>query len=60
MLLSFYIVTLSQIAYNDIKWEENEAYWSKKIKSLLKQIGLGDLYERISMISMKAHYVKFI
>ena len=26
---------LSQIAYNDIKWEENKASWSKKIKSLL-------------------------
>ena len=22
---------LSQIAYNDIKWEENKAFWSKKI-----------------------------
>ena len=41
---------LSQIAYNDIKWEENKAFWSKKIKSLLEQIGLGDLW-------MKAHYV---
>ena len=40
---------LSQIAYNDIKWEENKAFWSKKIKSLLEQIGLGDLW-------MKAHY----
>ena len=28
---------LSQIAYNDIKWEENNAFWSKKkIKSLLE------------------------
>ena len=37
---------LSQIAYNDIKWEENKASWSKKIKSLLEQIhvGLGDLW----------------
>ena len=40
---------LSQIAYNDIKWEEYKAFWSKKIKSLLEQIGLGDLW-------MKAHY----
>ena len=40
---------LSQIAYNDIKWEENKAFWSKTIKSLLEQIGLGDLW-------MKAHY----
>ena len=30
---------LSQIAYNDIKWNENKAFWSKKIKSLLEQIG---------------------
>ena len=41
---------LSQIAYNDIKWEENKASGPKKIKSLLEQIGLGDLW-------MKAHYV---
>ena len=34
---------LSQIAYNDIKWNENKALWSKKIKSLLEQIGLGEL-----------------
>ena len=34
---------LSQIAYNDIKWEENKAFWSKNIKSLLEQVGLGDL-----------------
>ena len=40
---------LSQIAYNDIKLEENKAFWSKKIKSLLEQIGLGDLW-------MKTHY----
>ena len=33
---------------NDIKWEENKAFWSKTIKSLLEQIGLGDLW-------MKAH-----
>ena len=33
-----------------MKWEENKAFWSKKIKSLLEQIGLGDLW-------MKAHYV---
>ena len=31
---------LSQIAYNDIKWNENKAFWGKKIKSLLEQIGL--------------------
>ena len=40
---------LSQIAYNDIKWNENKALWSKKIKSLLEQIGLGELW-------MKVHY----
>ena len=40
---------LSQIAYNDIKWKENKALWSKKTKSLLEQIGLGELW-------MKAHY----
>ena len=40
---------LSQIAYNDIKWNENKALRSKKIKSLLEQIGLGELW-------MKAHY----
>ena len=42
---------LSQIhvAYNNIKWEESKVFWSKKIKSLLEQIGLGDLW-------MKAHY----
>ena len=39
---------LSQIAYNDIKWNENKAFWSKKIKSLLEQIGLGEFW-------MKAH-----
>ena len=33
---------LSQIAYNDIKWNENKAFWSKKIKSLLEQIRLGE------------------
>ena len=37
---------LSQIAYNDVKWNENKAFWSKKIKSFLQQIGL-----------MKAQYV---
>ena len=31
------------------KWEENKAFWSEKIKSLLEQLGLGDLW-------MKAHY----
>ena len=40
---------LSQIAYNDIRWNENKALRSKKIKSLLEQIGLGELW-------MKAHY----
>ena len=40
---------LSQIAYNDIKWNENKACWSKKIKSLLDQIGFGEFW-------MKAHY----
>ena len=41
---------LSQIAYNDIKWNENKALHSKKkIRSLLEQIGLGELW-------MKAHY----
>ena len=39
---------LSQIAYNDIKRSENKAFWSKKIKSLLEQIGLGEFW-------MKAH-----
>ena len=24
---------LSQIAYNEIKWEENKAFWSKKLKA---------------------------
>ena len=34
----------------DIKWNDNKALWSKKkIKSLLEQIGLGELW-------MKAHY----
>ena len=42
--------TLSQIACNDIKWNENTAFWSKKIKSLLlEQIRLGEFW-------MKAHY----
>ena len=40
---------LSQIAYNDIKWNENKAVWSKKIRGLLEQIGLREL-------QMKAHY----
>ena len=40
---------LFQIAYNDIKWNENKDFWSKKIKSLLEQIGLGEFW-------MKAHY----
>jgi len=41
---------LSQTAYNHIKWKENKAFWSKNIKGLLEQIGLGDL-------CMKAQYV---
>ena len=40
---------LSQIAYNDIIWNENKARWSKKLKSLLEQIELGELW-------MKADY----
>ena len=40
---------LSQIAYNDIIWNKNVALWSKKIKSLLEQIELGELW-------MKADY----
>jgi len=39
---------LSQIAYNGIKRNENKAFWSKKLKSLLEQIGLGEFW-------MKAH-----
>ena len=35
---------LSRIACNNIKWNENKAFWSKKIKSLLEQIGLGELW----------------
>ena len=38
---------LSQIAYNNIKWNENKVFSSKKIQSLL--VGLGKLW-------MKAHY----
>ena len=41
---------ISQIAYNNIKWNENKAFWSKKINSLWEQIGLEELW-------MKAHYV---
>ena len=40
---------LSQIAYNDIKWNENTAFWNQKIESLLEHIGLGEFW-------MKAHY----
>ena len=42
---------LSQIAYNDIKWNENKAFWSKKIKSfsIVTDIGLGEFW-------MKAYY----
>ena len=39
---------LSQIANNDIKWKENKAFWSKKIKSLLEQIRLGDLWMKVT------------
>ena len=42
---------LSQTAYNDIKLGENKAFWSKKIKSLLEQIGLGEFWK-------KAQYAK--
>ena len=49
LILTKYEYKLSQIAYNDTKWEENMAFWSKKIKSLLEQVGLGDLW-------IKAHY----
>ena len=49
LTLTKYENKLSQIAYNDIKWYENKAFWSKKIKSLLEQIGLGEFW-------MKAHY----
>ena len=41
---------LSQIACDDIKWNENKAFWSKKIRSTLNQRGLGDLW-------IKAHYM---
>ena len=34
----------SLIAHKDIKWNDNKAFWSKKIKSLLEQIGLGELW----------------
>ena len=35
---------LSQIAYNDIKWNEIKLSGAKKIKSLLEQIGLGEFW----------------
>ena len=35
---------LSHLAYNDIKWNENKVFWSKKIESLLDQIGLGEFW----------------
>ena len=42
---------LSQITYDDVKWNENKAFWSKKkIRGTLDQIGLGDLW-------IKAHYM---
>ena len=34
---------------HNINWNENKAFWSKKLKSLLEQIGVGELW-------MKAHY----
>ena len=43
---------LSQIAYNDIKWNENKAFWSKKIKSLfiiLEQIGLRRILDESTL-----------
>ena len=33
---------LLQITYIDVKWYENRAFWSKKIRSTQDQIGLGD------------------
>ena len=40
---------LSQIAYNDIKWNENKAFWGKKIKSLLEQIGLRRILDESTL-----------
>ena len=34
---------LSQIAQDDIKWNGNKAFCSKKIRCTLDQIGLGEL-----------------
>ena len=48
LTLTKYENKLSQIAYNGIKCE-NKAFWSKQIKSLSEQIGLGEFW-------MKAHY----
>ena len=45
----FYESEVWGIDCNDIKWNENKAFWGKKIKSLLEQIGLGEFW-------MKAHY----
>ena len=49
LTLTKYENKLSQIAYSDIKWYENKAFWSKQIKSLSEQIRLGEFW-------MKAHY----
>ena len=41
---------LSKMTYDDIKWTENKAFWSKRIRSTLDQIGLGEFW-------IKAHYM---
>ena len=41
--LKFLENKLSQITCDDIKWNENKAFWRKKVRSTLDQIGLGDL-----------------
>ena len=56
---------LSQIAYNDIKWNENKAFWSKKIKRLLEQIGLRRIldestYANIGIVNMIRQWLKDI
>ena len=38
------------MTYDDIKWTENKAFWSKRIRSTLDQIGLGEFW-------IKAHYM---
>ena len=40
----------SQVAYDDLKLYRNKVFWIKKMKSLLHQIGLGNLW-------IKAHYM---